>query len=94
VPADKARQRQPELGSVLEEAVTNAKRAALDPQDPRCLRGLSSPDARLSELGRLTVGQVHQQNALAAIGQLGQGAAHLRLSVIRMGGDDQRVVRH
>ena len=71
-----------------------AERAALHSQNARGLARLVGAHAPLCKFRRLTVGQVDKQHALTSIGQFGERAAHLRLGIIGMGGDHQRVVAH
>src|SRR5262249_41669538 len=70
------------------------ERHPVNAQDLGRIMCLPSTDPGFGKLGGLTIGQIHEQNPLPLFSELDEGAAHLRLSIVGMRGNDQVVVAH
>jgi len=67
-----------------------------EPFDAQCCRrpnGLLAPNVRLSVTGRLSIGQSDEEHTQAVKSELGRGATHPHLEVIRMGPEREDVGR-
>jgi hypothetical protein len=66
----------------------------LDSQNCRCTHRLLTTDVGHGVTGGFAVGQINEQHAKSLRGELGRGAAHGDLEIVRVRTECEDVVRH